>query len=747
MSSSAPPPRWKRPAEFLVYLVPVGSIPSDLFASYARLLQTHSDLPLRSLTRPGGYAAELSPFRGLDWTGKGSLHFHFVSTAEHVESCDGEDVHASRRVIGALGVCHSPSLTLSGGLRAAHAQFEASVRRFPGLLMHKLFAFEHTFEDVTSSECEGLSDLVMFPSASSQQAVKSDFFYSPFEKQKMKRKTGDSGEESDSDDAPAMYEKGFPVYERIELQLTLSNPTGVAVKLQEVRAWVTFAANDGSTNTTATDGFVECYPCLFTLEPYQKRKMVVLGIQPLRVGTFHVRGCFIKAFNIKTSFQLQRPVNIHIVGELPMVSLSLREHGTMALLDGKKTTEPVASKIQIAMFSSETRRCMLRVRSTGNQQITNYRLAVTLQHRRAAKKTCVVYNNLPSATDDISANGRRASEPPDGQIETKTLVLRCGKVVSSPLPLTSGDFVSIPFEVSLRGNYGQQEPMDEDIQIEWSFVYADEAGNSVDAVFYRETKARLFQYVPITVTIQRADSAVSGIDVEVRITEEGEELEKSDHVMVVGLLKTQVRWDEPMDRSAKLHEIQCMFVSEGNFRVTVVQAAFPALSAPFSLDNRHFSTSDAVPPTLELTMADGQLTDVAAAASSDTGNEPWVIVQGVQSVLETVHTTTGLPWWATLLLSGVTVRAAIFPYYVFQIQAMQSEVASSEYFQIRKLLWDELRLNVRPSEEEELRSAIGSHLIEGNENLRQELAVLVEILTEFQQQNDDIRVWISYLTP
>ncbi|KAG6963557.1 hypothetical protein JG687_00006478 [Phytophthora cactorum] len=648
MSSSAPPPRWKRPAEFLVYLVPVGGIPSDLFASYARLLQTHSDLPLRSLTRPGGYAAELSPFRGLDWTGKGSLRFHFVSTAEHVESCDGEDVHASRRVIGALGVCHSPSLTLSGGLRAAHAQFEASVRRFPGLLMHKLFAFEHAFEDVTSSECEGLSDLVMFPSASSQQAVKSDFFYSPFEKQKMKRKTGDSGEESDSDDAPAMYEKGFPVYERIELQLTLSNPTGVAVKLQEVRAWVTFAANDGSTNTTANDGFVECYPCLFTLEPYQKRKMVVLGIQPLRVGTFHVRGCFIKAFNIKTSFQLQSPVNIHIVGELPMVSLSLREHGTMALLDGKKTTEPVASKIQIAMFSSETRRCMLRVRSTGNQQITNYRLAVTLQHRRAAKKTCVVYNNLPSATDDISANGRRASEPPDGQIETKTLVLRCGKVVSSPLPLTSGDFVSIPFEVSLRGNYGQQEPVDEDIQIEWSFVYADEAGNSVDAVFYRETKARLFQYVPITVTIQRADSAVSGIDVEVIITEEGEELEKSDHVMVVGLLKTQVRWDEPMDRSAKLHEIQCMFVSEGNFRVTVC-----------------------VPPTLELTMADGQLTDVAAAASSDTGNEPWVIVQGVQSVLETVHTTTGLPWWTTLLLSGVTVRAAIFPYYVFQIQAMQ----------------------------------------------------------------------------
>ncbi|KAE8877744.1 hypothetical protein PF005_g22033 [Phytophthora fragariae] len=101
-------------------------------------------------------------------------------------------------------------------------------------------------------------------------------------------------------------------------------------------------------------------------------------------------------------------------------------------------------------------------------------------------------------------------------------------------------------------------------------------------------------------------------------------------------------------------------------RLGSVQAALPALGVP--LDNRHFSTSDAVPPTLELTMADGQLTDVAAAV---TGSEPWVIVQGVQSALEAVHTTTGLPWWATLMLSGVTVRAAIFPFYVFQIQAMQ----------------------------------------------------------------------------
>ncbi|KAE9044161.1 hypothetical protein PF008_g7902 [Phytophthora fragariae] len=70
---------------------------------------------------------------------------------------------------------------------------------------------------------------------------------------------------------------------------------------------------------------------------------------------------------------------------------------------------------------------------------------------------------------------------------------------------------------------------------------------------------------------------------------------------------------------------------------------------------------------------------------------------------------------------------------------VRTEAVASEFFQIRSLLWGELKLNVRASEEGELRSAIGSHLIEGNEDLREELAVLVEILTEFQQQNDDIR--------
>lgn len=40
---------------------------------------------------------------------------------------------------------------------------------------------------------------------------------------------------------------------------------------------------------------------------------------------------------------------------------------------------------------------------------------------------------------------------------------------------------------------------------------------------------------------------------------------------------------------------------------------------------------------------------------------------------------------------------------------------ASECFLMRKLLWDELKLRVRPSEEEELRVTIGNYLIAENE--------------------------------
>ncbi|KAG6614313.1 Targeting complex (TRAPP) subunit [Phytophthora cinnamomi] len=1133
--SSPAPPRWTRPAQFLVYLVPVGGIPPDVFAGYAGLLQRHGgELPLRSLTRPGGYAAELSPFRGLDWAGAGALRFRFVSTAERVDACDGEDAHASRRVAGVLGVCHSPSLTLSGGLRAAHAQFEASVRRFPGLLLHKLFAFEHAFEDATAAECEGLGDLVMFPvhhelqgtgestvslhlqvvmdtlavnalmalesairsatssaaaatpraasggdlasvlldvnvepqqthamqqqqqsvsspvllsrdaatfgSAASptlrssgatgpsftsipsplaagvaaldprnrrrkrqlarrekllgdysvlvscisdamdhytvavemlreeerrsggapgdalwlaaaleghvfclyseaqdkfstelvekaseavalyakagtvelesllienlgwyyaavstatlrrssmageakvleslwtkrllwdvlerglvlfpelqsqrQQALKSDFFYSPFEKQKMMRKAAQRGgnEEDAVDDAPAMYERGFPVHERIELQLTLSNPTGAAVKLQQVKAWVTFVEEESGadamdTNALLRDDAVESYPSFLTLGPYEKRKTVMLGVQPLRVGTFHVRGCFIKAFNITTSFTLKDPVTIRVVGELPMVSLSLREHGSMALSEGEKavaTKLSPASNMRIVMFATETKRCMVRVRSTGNQQITHYRLAVNVQHRRAAKKTCVIFNNLPPASaDTVSATVHTPANPKtsSGQVETQALSLRCSKIVSSPLPLCSGDFVSIPFEVFLRGKKDPGEPLEDDIQIEWSFVYADESCSG--EVYYRESKLSL-ELISLPSLMLRSVAllpcSVEQIPAEKidRTLCDSDALSTTDHlycaimVHIVNPTETTFRFRLHRDMDGSGEAIcEAEIGRQCSRRFVVEVPRFPALDeeqGPTKLTDMlndllemewdtYFGTQgrlrceeyhlgpiaeqDEMQRELVLPPVSFQIHSPIEAPTSLVGGKPQNgdIIEMKQGRHGTVALHPLNFFQAThLRAESRTLHAALFQYVPIdvtiqrtfntgdgeqQVSGVELEVViteegnervfevsehvvvvgllktqvtwsgpteeavknhevqfTSEYFQIRKLLWDELKLNVRASEEGELRSAIGSHLIEGNEDLRQELAVLVEILTEFQQQNDDIR--------
>ncbi|DBA02027.1 TPA: hypothetical protein N0F65_000274 [Lagenidium giganteum] len=160
-STSAPTPtRWMRNAEFLVYLVPVGAIAPDLYAKYVHILRTHSVLPVSSLTRPGGYAAELSPFKSFAWDGAGCMRFHFVSTADRIQNFDGEDVHACNRPIGVIGICHCPS---TPSLKDAYDHFMQSTKHFPGMLIQKCFAFEHEFAVSTMEECTALTNLVMFP--------------------------------------------------------------------------------------------------------------------------------------------------------------------------------------------------------------------------------------------------------------------------------------------------------------------------------------------------------------------------------------------------------------------------------------------------------------------------------------------------------------------------------------------------------------------------------------------------------
>ncbi|TDH66537.1 uncharacterized protein CCR75_008833 [Bremia lactucae] len=631
-----------------------------------------------------------------------------------------------------------------------------------------------------------------------KQAINSEFYYSPFEKQKCIEKANDRGrkeERNDRNDAPSRYERGFPVNDRIELQLILSNPTGIHINLLEVKAWVTFE-NGGIANKATKDVYVKCYSRTFSLDPYQKRKSVVLEIQPLQEGILNVRGCFFKAFNIKTLFLLEIPLIIRVVRELPLVLLCIHEHTSTAHSNGEKAEicrELASTNVHLAMMSTETRRCLLCIHCVGKRKITNFRLAVSLQTRYTAKKYCVIYDNLQTALSTANSTLQSKSESTNAngvceQLTSKALVFRYSSVVSSPVPIASGDCVRISFEVSLREISEQQEKTDDSIVIEWSVVYADETGSSKENIFYRETKlimkitplsalvlqsvtllprnmvgvpincrlqkhipddksevttnhscfviiqvinpteigfrfrmrrrddnseertceadiechcsrrfvievpriyalvsdsgdhgtadvlndllamewetyfgsrgslrinefhlgfiagmeqvkmelscppvnfyiqpfpeisasglasgeqnggtmklgfgkerdlsteapkfvqvtntpfksqtlhVEVFQYVPVAVVIQRADIAsqqpISGVEVEVIITDENEEscFEMNDYVMVVGLLRTLVQWTELMDSSIKKHKIQCMFLSEGNFCVTV----------------------------------------------------------------------------------------------------------------------------------------------------------------------------------
>ena len=49
----------------------------------------------------------------------------------------------------------------------------------------------------------------------------------------------------------------------------------------------------------------------------------------------------------------------------------------------------------------------------------------------------------------------------------------------------------------------------------------------------------------------------------------------------------------------------------------------------------------------------------------------WTVIEHVQGALEALHTTTGLPWWATIACSAISIRAALFPFVLYQIKAQQ----------------------------------------------------------------------------
>lgn len=352
--------------------------------------------------------------------------------------------------------------------------------------------------------------------------AKSDFFYSPFEKQQQeKHRAAATQENNASSDAMQQESSVFPVYEKIELEMTVSNPFGVAIAIQQATAWVVYAESNGdnSNQHESTTAAVECYPCSFELAPYEKQKSVILGIQPLRTGAFRVRGCFLKVLNLKTSFALDAAVELRVVGKLPLASLSLCEFGSLAHDSSHAQTASSAPSlrerrddVRISMFSSETKQCELRIRNVGPNVISKCHLRATVLRKQMVRKTMVVFDNLTASVEDH----KPTSHHQESVIETDSLTLRCrlraaggtgeGNLGDAVLvPMENGDVVSIQFEILLLQKStsrqhrfaGEDEPLEEEEEIVWSFVYADdpdgggEAGDNASEVFYRETKLAL----------------------------------------------------------------------------------------------------------------------------------------------------------------------------------------------------------------------------------------------------------------
>ncbi|KAF0690375.1 Aste57867_18210 [Aphanomyces stellatus] len=91
-------------------------------------------------------------------------------------------------------------------------------------------------------------------------------------------------------------------------------------------------------------------------------------------------------------------------------------------------------------------------------------------------------------------------------------------------------------------------------------------------------------------------------------------------------------------------------------------------AAPFS--------SQAPPPALvdgsHVSASSPLVTEhLAALGDAPVQSDPWLIVDVAQNVIEAVHTTTGLPWWATFGLTAIAVRGSLFPLLVYQIKATE----------------------------------------------------------------------------
>ncbi|RHY89673.1 hypothetical protein DYB37_004538 [Aphanomyces astaci] len=148
--------------------MPVGNIPRHMYMEGIRMLQASAVITMSSLTRPGGYSAELSPFRALSWDSATSIVYRFedtlsqASSSSTLSSASCDEVHAWNRPLGVIGLCHCPS---TADLRDAYADFKRAALKYPSAIIQKVYAFEHAFGAGTLEDVSALDDLVMFPLA------------------------------------------------------------------------------------------------------------------------------------------------------------------------------------------------------------------------------------------------------------------------------------------------------------------------------------------------------------------------------------------------------------------------------------------------------------------------------------------------------------------------------------------------------------------------------------------------------
>lgn len=82
-----------------------------------------------------------------------------------------------------------------------------------------------------------------------------------------------------------------------------------------------------------------------------------------------------------------------------------------------------------------------------------------------------------------------------------------------------------------------------------------------------------------------------------------------------------------------------------------------------SLDNKASIAAEYTPDSIV------EVAAVAERAALDLASEGcWAPTRGLQYIIEKVHETTGLPWWASIMLTTVGIRSATFPIMLMQIK-------------------------------------------------------------------------------